>query len=128
MNCSISGEMLGKVELPIPPINVQERLVETLDNFDAICNDLNIGLPAEIRARKRQYEYYRDNSRCRMTKIQHEKQTRLHRVIEMSCCKGANSHIFPTLFAAGGLKWSQTNRSYNLQSTLQFQRFFAETQ
>jgi hypothetical protein len=46
----------------------------------------------------------------------------------MSCCKGANSHIFPTLFATNGLKWSRVGRSYNLQSTLQFQRFFAETQ
>ena len=37
-----------------------KKLVKTLDNFDAVCNDLNIGLPAEINARKKQYEYYRD--------------------------------------------------------------------
>ena len=56
----VSGEMLGKVELSIPPIPVQERLVNVLDNFESICSDLSIGLPAEIEARKKQYEYYRD--------------------------------------------------------------------
>ena len=35
-------------------------LADVLDNFDAICSDLNIGLPAEIEARQKQYEYYRD--------------------------------------------------------------------
>lgn len=47
-------------EFPLPPLPVQERIVNVLDNFDAICSDLNIGLPAEIDARKKQYEYYRD--------------------------------------------------------------------
>ena len=48
------------IKIPVPPLDVQERLVQVLDNFDAICSDLNIGLPAEIEARKKQYEYYRD--------------------------------------------------------------------
>ena len=56
----VSGEMLGKVELSIPSLSIQERLVNVLDNFEAICSDLNIGLPAEIEARQEQYEYYRD--------------------------------------------------------------------
>ena len=56
----VSGEMLGKVELSIPSIAVQERLVNVMDNFEAICSDLSIGLPAEIEARQKQYEYYRD--------------------------------------------------------------------
>lgn len=47
-------------KIPLPSLAVQQRLVEVLDNFDAICTDLNIGLPAEIEARKKQYEYYRD--------------------------------------------------------------------
>ena len=38
----------------------EQRIVKVLDNFDAICTDLNIGLPAEIEARQKQYEYYRD--------------------------------------------------------------------
>ena len=48
------------LQVPIPPIEVQNKIVNVLDNFDAICSDLNIGLPAEIEARKKQYEYYRD--------------------------------------------------------------------
>jgi type I restriction enzyme S subunit len=39
---------------------VQERYADVLDNFETICNDLSIGLPAEIEARQKQYEYYRD--------------------------------------------------------------------
>ena len=56
----ISGEMLEKVKVPVPPIEIQNRIVKVLDNFDSICSDLQIGLPAEIDARKKQYEYYRD--------------------------------------------------------------------
>ena len=44
----------------MPPIEVQERIVKVLDNFDEICSDLKIGLPAEMEKRKQQYEYYRD--------------------------------------------------------------------
>ena len=46
--------------IPVPSIDVQQRLVKVLDNFEVICTDLNIGLPAEIEARQKQYEYYRD--------------------------------------------------------------------
>lgn len=46
--------------IAVPPLDVQERLVYVLDNFDAICSDLKIGLPAEIEARQKQYEFYRD--------------------------------------------------------------------
>lgn len=49
-----------KTEIIIPPIKIQEKIVDTLDNFEKICNDLNIGLPAEIEARQKQYEFYRD--------------------------------------------------------------------
>ena len=54
---------LGKLrELPVPVVSepVMKNLVHVLDNFDAICSDLNIGLPAEIEARQKQYEFYRD--------------------------------------------------------------------
>ena len=51
---------IEEIEIPLPPLDVQERLVKVLDNFEAICSDLNIGLPAEIEARQKQYEYYRD--------------------------------------------------------------------
>lgn len=57
---TISLSSLGKMKLLLPPLPVQEKIAEVLDNFDAICSDLNIGLPAEIEARQKQYEYYRD--------------------------------------------------------------------
>ena len=54
---------LGKLrDLPVPLISKKrmEFLVQVLDKFDSICSDLKIGLPAEIEARTKQYEYYRD--------------------------------------------------------------------
>lgn len=56
----INKDDIGKLFIAVPPLDVQERLVRVLDNFDTICTDLNIGLPAEIEARHKQYEYYRD--------------------------------------------------------------------
>ena len=47
-------------EISVPPLEEQERVVKILDRFDKICNDLREGLPAEIEARQKQYEYYRD--------------------------------------------------------------------
>ena len=56
----MSGESLAKIAIPVPPIAEQERIVAILDKFDALVNDLSIGLPAELNARRQQYEYYRD--------------------------------------------------------------------
>lgn len=50
----------AKVRIPVPPLEEQERIVAILDKFDALVNDLNSGLPAEIQARRQQYAYYRD--------------------------------------------------------------------
>ena len=58
--CSISATGLGKALIPLPSIAEQERIVEILDRFDSLCNDISIGLPAEIEARQKQYEFYRD--------------------------------------------------------------------
>ena len=52
--------VIKKEKVSIPPLDVQTRIVNVLDNFEKICSDLNIGLPAEIEARQKQYEYYRD--------------------------------------------------------------------
>lgn len=49
-----------KANIPMVRLDVQKRYSEVLDNFEKICNDLNIGLPAEIEARQKQYEFYRD--------------------------------------------------------------------
>ena len=54
------NENISKAKIPLPPLAEQERIVKILDRFDALCNDISTGLPAEIEARKRQYEYYRD--------------------------------------------------------------------
>lgn len=57
---SIPMAELKKINIPVPALALQEKIVSVLDNFDAICSDLSIGLPAEIEARQKQYEYYRD--------------------------------------------------------------------
>jgi len=56
----ISGENLAKIRIPVPSIEEQTRIVAILDKFDALVNDLSTGLPAEITARRQQYEHYRD--------------------------------------------------------------------
>ena len=57
---NLSMRKLEQFKVRVPSKDVQERIVSVLDNFERICNDLNIGLPAEIDARQKQYEYYRD--------------------------------------------------------------------
>ncbi len=51
---------VSRVVIPVPPLSVQENIVEILDRFDKLNNNMSEGLPAEIEARKKQYEYYRD--------------------------------------------------------------------
>ena len=46
--------------IPVPPLEEQQRIVDILDRFDALTTDISQGLPAEIEARRKQYEYYRD--------------------------------------------------------------------
>ncbi len=53
-------EVIENLLIPTPSIEIQNKIVDILDNFEKICSDLNIGLPAEIEARQKQYEYYRD--------------------------------------------------------------------
>lgn len=53
-------EAIMDYEFSLPPLSEQQRIVDILDRFDALCNDITSGLPAEIEARKKQYEYYRD--------------------------------------------------------------------
>ena len=57
---SVDMDKFKKFSIALPPLEVQKRIVEVLDNFEKICNDLNIGLPAEIEARQKQYEFYRN--------------------------------------------------------------------
>lgn len=57
---NIPMEKIRKFKLPVPQIEEQERIVSILDRFDKLCNDISEGMPAEIEARRKQYEYYRD--------------------------------------------------------------------
>lgn len=56
----LSAAGLGKLVIPVPPLYEQERIVAILDKFHALVSDLSVGLPAELKARRQQYEYYRD--------------------------------------------------------------------
>ncbi len=56
----VSATRFGKIKIPVPPLAEQERIVKILDKFDTLTNDITKGLPAEIEARQKQYEYYRD--------------------------------------------------------------------
>lgn len=57
---SINAKGLAKAKIPVPPLSEQERIVKILDQFDDLINNISIGLPAEIKARKQQYEFYRE--------------------------------------------------------------------
>ena len=56
----VTPNALNDIVIPLPSLDEQKRIVGILDRFDALCNDLSSGLPAEIEARQKQYEDYRD--------------------------------------------------------------------
>ena len=51
---------IKSISIPLPSLDVQEKIADILDNFHRLVTDISEGLPAEIEARKKQYEYYRD--------------------------------------------------------------------
>ncbi|HEM5030202.1 TPA: restriction endonuclease subunit S [Streptococcus suis] len=57
---SLTQAILDKIPIPVPSLPIQQRIVQVLDNFDVVCNDLNIGLPKEIELRQKQYDYFRE--------------------------------------------------------------------
>ncbi|WP_303958334.1 restriction endonuclease subunit S [Rothia mucilaginosa] len=57
---NVSKKKLANVSIPIPSLEEQQRIVGILDRFDALTSSLSEGLPAELAARRSQYEYYRD--------------------------------------------------------------------
>jgi type I restriction enzyme S subunit len=59
-NPKLMSNAMSGIRVPIPSLNEQARIVAILDKFDALVNDLSSGLPAEIKARRQQYEHYRD--------------------------------------------------------------------
>ena len=57
---AINSENIRKFNIFLPSLEEQQRIVDILDRFDKLCNDISEGLPAEIEARQKQYEYYRE--------------------------------------------------------------------
>lgn len=56
----LNQQNLNSIKIPYPNQSIRNKIVQVLDNFDTVCNDLNIGLPKEIELRQKQYEYFRD--------------------------------------------------------------------
>lgn len=56
----VTPSKLGDIIVPLPSLSEQQRIVDILDRFDTLCNDISKGLPAEIAERQKQYEYYRN--------------------------------------------------------------------
>lgn len=54
------NDNISRAKIAVPSLDEQRRIVSILDRFDSLCNDLTSGLPAEIEARQKQYEYHRD--------------------------------------------------------------------
>ncbi len=57
---NVSKQLLSQITIPIPPLEIQQEIVKILDQFSILTTDLLAGIPAEIKARKKQYEYYRE--------------------------------------------------------------------
>ena len=57
---SVAMAEMKKIKIPVPPLDEQRRVVSILDTFSALVSDISRGIPAEIAARRKQYEYYRD--------------------------------------------------------------------
>lgn len=78
----LSAKRINKIEIPVPPIEVQSKIVEILDNFTELEAELEAQLEAELEARKKQYEYYR-NQLLTFDKVGGARFERLKDVFEM---------------------------------------------
>lgn len=56
----LNSSLILGIKIPVPELDVQKKIVHVLNNLESIYNNFTIGLPAEIAARQKQYEYYRD--------------------------------------------------------------------
>lgn len=59
-NAKLMSNVMARIKVPVPSVEEQKRIINLLDRLKTYCNDITFGLPAEIAARQKQYEYYRD--------------------------------------------------------------------
>ena len=122
------NDNIAKAIITVPSLDVQNRIVNVLDNFEKICSDLNIGLPAEIEARQKQYEYYRDKlltfAETGNTILSRAEQSRalikllqyvfgyaavsLQDVVKKSCSGGTPKKGVSEYYEAGNIPWLRT--------------------
>ena len=57
---NITVEAIRKINIKFPSLDEQKKIVNILDKFEDLSNDISVGLPAEIELRRKQYEYYRN--------------------------------------------------------------------
>lgn len=57
---TLDRRVVERIHIPIPPLSIQEKIVNILDKFDTLTNSITEGLPKEIELRRKQYEYYRE--------------------------------------------------------------------
>lgn len=57
---NLNADIVKSLTIPVPPLEKQREIVEKLDKFNDMCNEISDGLPLEIELRKKQYEFYRD--------------------------------------------------------------------
>ncbi|WP_304050743.1 restriction endonuclease subunit S [Megamonas hypermegale] len=57
---NLNADIVKSIKIPLPPLEVQNKIVEILDRFNTLANDIICGLPAEIELQKKRYEYFRD--------------------------------------------------------------------
>ena len=127
------NDNIAKAIITVPSLDVQNRIVNVLDNFEKICSDLNIGLPAEIEAWQKQYEYYRDKlltfaetgntilSRAEQSRAEQSRAlikllqyvfgyaaVSLQDVVKKSCSGGTPKKGVSEYYEAGNIPWLRT--------------------
>lgn len=71
-NPKLMSNTMAKIKIPVPSLEKQKQIVSILDKFEKLTNDISVGLPAEIEARRKQYEYYR-NKLLTFKELEHSK-------------------------------------------------------
>ncbi|QMT98809.1 restriction endonuclease subunit S [Mycoplasma tullyi] len=78
---NINNHIYSNINLTIPSLSIQKKIVDVLDNFEQVCSSLNIGLPKEIELRNKQYEFYRNQIFNYLTTGEFERERDLIRLL-----------------------------------------------